>query len=260
MTPRSWSRGFRVIFAARSPRSIGSLLGLLDAATMNRTPNAGAAVIFARRDYAESSLLMYSSVNQAGAGRLFERSGERAIFLAVGAGQSGDPVQVILRLLPVALFDLPQSIILPGFDVVRVRLERALVPDLRDLVVAELAIGIADQIGDGGAVVVTKRLQLPDGGGIVVAVIDRGIGGAITLGKRCVLDAWGDLAGLLLCLLAGRGRRRRVTVGRGVRLGDQGRSEQRHREHCQRQNPDREFAHASLLISDRVILYRSPLL
>src|SRR6266403_869461 len=48
MTPRSCSRGFRVIFAARSPRSIGSLLGLLDAATMHRTPNAGAAVIFAR--------------------------------------------------------------------------------------------------------------------------------------------------------------------------------------------------------------------
>src|SRR6476661_4798961 len=143
MTPRSCSRGFRVIFA-RSPRSIGSLLGLLDAATMHRTPNAGAAVIFARRDYAESSLLMYSSVNQAGAGRLFERSGERAIFLAVGAGQSGDPVQVILRLLPVTLFDLPQSVILPGLDVVRVRLQRALVPDLRDLVVAELAIGIAD--------------------------------------------------------------------------------------------------------------------
>jgi len=58
MTPRSCSRGFRVIFAARSPRSIGSLLGLLDAATMHRTPNAGAAVIFARRDYAESSLLI----------------------------------------------------------------------------------------------------------------------------------------------------------------------------------------------------------
>src|SRR6266403_39017 len=55
---RSCSRGFRVIFAARSPRSIGSLLGLLDAATMHRTPNAGAAVIFARRNYAESSLLI----------------------------------------------------------------------------------------------------------------------------------------------------------------------------------------------------------
>jgi len=143
-----------------------------------------------------------SSVNEAGAGRFFEGRGERAIFLAVGAGQSGDPVQVILRLLPVALFDLPQSVILPGLDVVRVRLQRALIPDLRDLVVAELAIGIADQIGDGGAVVGTKRLQLPDGGGIVVAVIDRGIGGRDNLGKRRVLDAWGDFAGLLLCLLA----------------------------------------------------------
>jgi hypothetical protein len=66
-------------------------------------------------------------------GGFFEGCGERAIFLAVGAGQSGDPVQVILRLLAVALFDLPQSVILPGLDVVRVRLQRALVPDCETL-------------------------------------------------------------------------------------------------------------------------------
>ena len=104
-----------------------------------------------------------NSVNEASAGRFFESCGERAIFLAVGAGQCGDPVQVVLRLLPVALFDLPQSVILPGLDVVRVRLQGALVPDLRDLVVAELAIGVSDQIGDRGAVVMTERLQLLDG-------------------------------------------------------------------------------------------------
>ena len=103
-----------------------------------------------------------SSVNQAGAGRLFQRGGERAIFLAAGAGQRGDPVQMILRLIAVALFDLPQPVILPGLDVVRVGLQRALVPDLRDLVVAELAVGVADQVGDRGAVVVTERLQLSD--------------------------------------------------------------------------------------------------
>src|SRR6202165_1331127 len=84
-----------------------------------------------------------SSVNEAGAGRLFEGRGQRAIFLAVGAGQSGDPVQVILRRIAVALLDLPQPVILPGLDVVRVGLQRALVPDLRNLVVAELAIGVA---------------------------------------------------------------------------------------------------------------------
>jgi hypothetical protein len=99
------------------------------------------------------------SVNEAGAGRLFECCGERAIFLAVGTGQGGDPAQVILRLIAVALFDLPQPVILPGLDVVRVGLQRALVPNLRDLVVAKLAIGVADQIGDGGAVVMPRAFS-----------------------------------------------------------------------------------------------------
>src|SRR5258705_3335903 len=90
-------------------------------------------------------LLLPNSVNEAGAGRLFQRCGERAIFLAVGAGQSCDPAEVILRGIAVALFDLPQAIILPGLDMVRVGLERALVPDLRDLVVAELAIGVRER-------------------------------------------------------------------------------------------------------------------
>src|SRR5882672_5821318 len=92
------------------------------------------------------------SVNEAGARRLFEGGGQRAIFLAAGAGQSGDPVQVILRLIAVALFDLPQPVILPGPHMIRIGLQGALVPDLRNLVVAELAVGIADQIGDVGAV------------------------------------------------------------------------------------------------------------
>src|SRR5262245_23511320 len=90
------------------------------------------------------------SVNQSRTRSLFERGGERAIFLACRAGELRDFVQVILRLIAVALFDLPQAVILPGLDVVRIGLERALIPDLRDLVVAELAIGIADQVGNGG--------------------------------------------------------------------------------------------------------------
>src|ERR1700682_4239980 len=146
-----------------------------------------------------------TSVNEAGAGGLFECSGERAIFLAVGTSQGGNPVQVILRLISVALLDLPQPVILPGLDVVRIGLERALVPDLRDLVVAELAIGIADQIGDGGDVVVTKRLQLLDSGRIVVAVIDGGIGRAIPLGECRILDAGAGFAGLFLLGLGGGG-------------------------------------------------------
>src|SRR5512140_3730180 len=115
---------------------------------------------------------------------------------------------MILRLVAVALFDLPQPVILPGLDVVGVGLERALVPDLRDLVVAELAIGIADQRGDGGVVVVTERLQLLDCGVVIVAVVDRGVGRAIGGDETAVLEA-GAL--VLLSLLGARRRRRRGT-------------------------------------------------
>ena len=65
---------------------------------------------------------------------------------------------MILRLVAVALLDLPQPIILPGLHVVRIGPQRALVPDLRDLVVAELAVGIADQIGNSGNLVAAERL------------------------------------------------------------------------------------------------------
>jgi hypothetical protein len=74
-----------------------------------------------------------------------------------------------------------------------------LVSDLRDLVVAELAVGIADRIGDRGAVIVTERLQLLDRGGIVVAVIDRGVGRAITL-CECRIDPR-TIVALLLSLV-----------------------------------------------------------
>ncbi len=67
---------------------------------------------------------------------------------------------MIFRLLAVALLDLPEAVIVPGQDVVRIGLERVLVPDLRELVVAELAIGIADQVGDIGIVVMAERLEL----------------------------------------------------------------------------------------------------
>src|SRR5436190_14829554 len=105
---------------------------------------------------------------------------------------------MILRLVAIALFDLPQAVILPGLDVVRIGLERALVPDLRDLVVAELAVGVADQVGDGGAVVTAKRLQLRDRRGVIVAIVDRSIGGAIAVGESGLLDAGTGFAGLFL--------------------------------------------------------------
>src|SRR3954464_1237554 len=157
-------------------------------------------------------------VNQPRAWRFFQRRGKRAIFLAAGAGEGCDPAQVILRRIAVALFDLPQAVILPGLDVVRIGLERALVPDLRNLVVAELAIGVADQVGDGGCVVTAERLELSDRRAVVVAVVDRGIGGAIAVGESGLLDARTGFGFLFLLVR----RRRRIVVGRGVDDADDG--------------------------------------
>src|SRR5579863_1651113 len=112
---------------------------------------------------------------------------------------------MILRLIAVALFELPQSVILPGPDVGRVRLQRTLIPDLRHLVVAELAIGIADQIGNVGAVVLAERLQLCDRRGVVMAIVDRGVGRAIALEEFGIVDA-GALVPLLFLVLGGVGR------------------------------------------------------
>src|SRR6476469_9798609 len=146
-----------------------------------------------------------ASINQSGARRFFQRGGERAIFFTFRAGELSDFVQVILRLIAVALFDLPQAVILPGLDVVRIGLERALVPDLRDLVVAELAIGVADQVGDGGRVVTAERLELRNRRGVVVAVVDRGVGGAIAVGECGLLDARAGFTGFLFLLVRRRG-------------------------------------------------------
>ncbi|BAL08458.1 hypothetical protein BJA01nite_82790 [Bradyrhizobium japonicum] len=51
-----------------------------------------------------------------------------------------------MRLIAVALLNLPQAVILPRQYMVRIGFQRALVPDVREVGVAELAIGIADQI------------------------------------------------------------------------------------------------------------------
>ncbi len=92
-----------------------------------------------------------------------------------------------------------------------------------------VAIGIVDQVGHVRVIVVAKRLQLLDSGGIVVAVVDRCIGCAVTLTKCRVVDA-GMLAGLL-DLLGGfsarplrvrrrRVRRRRIRRAKADRLFD----------------------------------------
>src|SRR3954452_11787367 len=126
---------------------------------------------------------------------------------------------MIRRLVAIALLDLPQAVILPGQHVIWVGLQRALVPGLRQLVIAELAVGIADQIGDAGVVVVAERLELPDGGGIIVALIDRRMSGAVSLPEGGIVGAR-LFGGLLLGFVArpGRsgsvGRRRRWRGGR----------------------------------------------
>src|SRR5712672_2811351 len=113
---------------------------------------------------------------------------------------------MIFCLIAVALFDLPQAVILPGQHMVGVSPERALVPDLRQLVVAELAIGIADQIGDVRVIVMTERLELDNSVSIIVAVIDRRIGVAIAPRKSRIIET--GLLVLFLGLLGGAGTAR----------------------------------------------------
>src|SRR5258705_10836129 len=95
---------------------------------------------------------------------------------------------MILRLIAVALLDLPQTVILPGLHMIRICFQGALVPDLRKLVVAELAIGIADQIGHIRPIVVAERLQLLYRRGIIIAVVDRRIGSAVPVGEGGVVE------------------------------------------------------------------------
>src|SRR5262245_41522311 len=155
------------------------------------------------------------SISQPGAGGPLERRRQRAIFLAGSAADLRDPRQMILRLIAVALLDLPETIILPGQHMVRIGLQCALVPDLRKPVIAELAVGVADQICHIGKVVVTQRLELRDGGSVIVAFIDRGIGRAITLDEGGIFEK--RLLGLL-ALVCGAGRGGGLAAGRLRRL------------------------------------------
>src|SRR4051794_23603458 len=142
------------------------------------------------------------SVDQAGTGGLFKGGGQRLVFRTILAADRADPVEVILGLIPVALFDLPQSVILPSPHMVRVGLQCPLIPDLRDLIVAELAVGVADQVGDVGTVLMAEHLQLLNGCGIILTVVDCRIGGAIAVEERRIIDRT-VFAGLLFLVLAG---------------------------------------------------------
>src|SRR3984885_13332919 len=157
------------------------------------------------------ALRLYS-INETCAGRLFQRVRQGPIFRAVCSADRSDPAKMILRLLAVTPLDLPQTVIIPGQHMVRIRFQCPLVPDLRELVVAELTIGVADQVGHVRVIVVAERLKLLDRGGIVVAIIDRRIGRSIPLSKSGIVDA-GVLTGLFGPLAMGgfgaRSRRRR---------------------------------------------------
>ena len=90
---------------------------------------------------------------------------------------------------------------------VRIGLQRAFIPDLRDLVVTEFAIGVADQIGDIGIVVMTERPELFDRRGVVVAIVDGVVGRTIALNEGGIAEE--RLLGPLLGRMS-----RRAAVGR----------------------------------------------
>ena len=74
------------------------------------------------------------------------------------ARQRCQPFCNFVRLIAVALLNLTQAVILPRQYMVRIDFQAALVPDLREFVVAGLAIGIADQIAHVRVIVVAKCL------------------------------------------------------------------------------------------------------
>ncbi len=82
--------------------------------------------------------------------------------------------------------------------------ERVLVPNFRLVVVAHLAVGVADVIGDVRVLVMAERVHRGDAG-LVVAVEDHGAGGAVVaqefLLRQLLLLLLDDVVVLLLFLL-----------------------------------------------------------
>jgi ferredoxin len=139
---------------------------------------------------------------------------ELFVFLAGrGAADRADFREEVFGLQPVALFHVPHAVIGPGAHVVGIGGERLVVPFLRLVVVAELAVGIADVIGDVGVLVLAKRMHGGDAA-FVVAGQDLGAGGAVAAQELLVsllmLLLFGGVAAFLLFLALSVVARRRA--------------------------------------------------
>ena len=148
-----------------------------------------------------------------------------------GAGELGDLVQVILRLIAVALFELPQAVILPGPHVVRIGLAarartRSARPCSRRACDRSSRSDWRRRRGRPA-----ERLQLLDRGGIVVTVVDRRVGGAIAgeriSGCRCSSSSLAFF--LLRCRCIRAGGFGLLVVAGGIGRCD-GRCDQRRRQ------------------------------
>src|SRR5262245_51910030 len=169
--------------------------------------------------------------------RAFDDALELGVFLArrVAADQP-HLFQVVLGHQHVALLGVPHAVVGPGAHVIRVGGERLLVPELRILVAAKLAAGIADEVGDLRIVVMAERVH---GGnaGFVLAAHDQGARMLIAFAQlllRSLLLLVLLLALLGLALLAALIRARRwkaraAVLGRQQRPCRDGKCEQRRR-------------------------------
>src|SRR6516165_5276864 len=87
-------------------------------------------------------------------------------------------LQVLYRLEPVTLLHLPHAVIGPCTDMVGIRGQGLFVPDLRIVVIAKLAVGVAYVVGDVGMLVMPQRMHGRDATG-VIAVENHGSSGAV---------------------------------------------------------------------------------
>src|ERR1043166_6139613 len=121
--------------------------------------------------------------------RAFHPAFEVLVFLAAGAAaDQSNLFQEVGRLEHVALFDVPHSVVLPRAHVIRVDCQRLVVPDLGEVVVADLAVGVADIVGDFRAVVAAECLEGGDAF-LVLAVEHQRAGGAVTVDELLLLAA-----------------------------------------------------------------------
>src|SRR5689334_17202522 len=159
---------------------------------------------------------LYFATLRSVAGLALDHGLELAVFLArrVAADQL-HLLQVVERFQAVALLHLPHAVIGPGAHVVGIGGERLLVPDFRVFILAELAVGVADVIGDIGMLVVADGVHGGDAA-LIVADENHFARGAIVAQKLCGGLRGGGLldhAGFLFLLLAAVVGRDRWVVG-----------------------------------------------